>query len=136
MEKLATFVKSRRKQINHLMKKSVFEIIQRFQISERIKIFDSRFVNEIKNIYTITIFEKFRLVIQVYNDQGKTNILIQIFTIQRMNQRLIFALTASFSKCDLYSRDIFQIYVQSKSSLNREFDVHFSKKLGLKKISY
>ena len=133
MKKSITFEKSRRKKINDLLKKNVFEIIQRSQISEKIKILDSRFVDEIKNIDTITTFEKFRLVIQVYNDQEKTNILTQISTIQRMNQRLIFALAASFSKYDLYLRDISQTYVQSKSSLNRKFYARSSKKLGLKK---
>ena len=71
MKKLVTFVKSRRKEINDLLKKNVFEIIQKSQILEKIKIFDSQFVDEIKNIDTITIFEKFRLVIQSYNDQKK-----------------------------------------------------------------
>ena len=74
-------MKSRRKKINDLLKKNVFEIIQKFQIFEKIKIFDSRFVDEIKNVDTITIFEKFKLMIQIYNDKKKTNILIQIFTI-------------------------------------------------------
>lgn len=37
----------------------------------KIKIFNSRFVNEIKNIKTHTIFEKFKLIVQTYNDRDK-----------------------------------------------------------------
>ena len=40
-----------------------------------IRIFNLRFVDEIKNPGTETAFEKSRLVVQAYNDQGKELIL-------------------------------------------------------------
>ena len=58
---------------------------------------------------------------QVYNDEKKIKMLIQTFTIQRMNQRLILTLTTSMSHLNLFFRDIFQVYVQSNISLTKEF---------------
>ena len=51
--------------------------------------------------------------------------LTQSPTIQRSSQRLILALTPSFLKLKyrLYLRDISQAYVQSTTSLNRDFYV-------------
>lgn len=39
------------------------------------RIFNSRFIDEIKNEETATAFEKSRLVIQAYNDHDKEEIL-------------------------------------------------------------
>ena len=39
----------------------------------RIKLFNSRFVDKIKNSSTSTAFEKSRLMIQAFNDQEKKN---------------------------------------------------------------
>ena len=58
---------------------------------------------------------------QTYNDEKKIEMLIQTFTIQRMNQRLILTLTTSMSHLNLFFRDISQVYVQSNISLTKEF---------------
>ena len=52
-------------------------------------------VNEIKGKTTEIPYEKSRLVIQGYQDNGKEVILTQAPTIQRASQRLILALTPS-----------------------------------------
>ena len=44
-------------------------------------IYNSPFVDEIKNIDTIDAYKKSRLVMQIYNDDDKTKILIQTPTI-------------------------------------------------------
>jgi hypothetical protein len=67
-------------------------------------------------------FEKFRLVIQTFNDQNKILILTQSSIIQRVSQRLIICLNATLS-IKLYLRDIIQTYVQSRFNLNRDFYV-------------
>jgi hypothetical protein len=51
-----------------------------------IRIFNSRLVNEVKGKATGTPYEKSRLVIQAYNDEGKELILTQLPTIQRASQ--------------------------------------------------
>jgi hypothetical protein len=60
---------------------------------------------------------------QTYNNHNKNLALIQSFIIQRINQRLIVSFIVIFSKMDLYLRDIIQTYVQSITSLNRDFFV-------------
>jgi hypothetical protein len=70
------FEASRRKEIEGLIARGVFEIID--SDSEEIRnarIFGSRTVNEIKGKETTTPYEKTRLVIQAFNDKGKKAVL-------------------------------------------------------------
>jgi hypothetical protein len=75
-------------------------------VPKSIKIFNFRFINEIKNIKTNKIFEKSRLVVQVYNNLEKSIVLTQSPTIQCISQRLILVLAASFPQFRVYLRDI------------------------------
>ncbi|OXV05628.1 hypothetical protein Egran_06604 [Elaphomyces granulatus] len=102
-----TFSESRNKEINGLLEKGVFKIINKSEIPHGTRIFNSRFVDEIKNPGTDQAFEKSRLVVQAYNDHGKDLVLTQSPTIQRVSQRLILALTAMLkgNGMDLYLRD-------------------------------
>jgi hypothetical protein len=94
-------------------------------------------VNEIKHSSTEKAFEKFRLMIQTFNDQNKILVLTQSSIIQRISQRLIICLAVTFSQSmKLYLRDITQIYVQSRSILNRDFYVQsFLELIKLMRIS-
>ena len=74
-------VESRKKEINDLFEKSCFEIVSISDVFHGIRIFNSRFVDKIKNINTIDAYEKSRLVMQTYNDNGKAEMLTQIPTI-------------------------------------------------------
>ncbi len=129
-------MKSRRKEINDLLKRRVFELIIIENVSRDVRIFNFKFVNEIKHSNTSDVYEKFRLMIQTYNDQDKTLILTQSSIIQRMSQRIILVLTVcTIFQCHLYLRDITQAYVQSKISLNREFFICSSLELDLSERS-
>lgn len=125
-----SFVESRRKEINGLLEKGVFEVMPISNIPRDIRIFNSRFVDEVKNIGTSKAFEKSRLVVQAYNDYGKDAVLTQAPTIQRVSQRLILALSVC-TDLDLYIRDISQAYVQSSTLLNREFYIRPPPELNL-----
>jgi hypothetical protein len=129
-----TFTKSRRKERNDLLKRRVFELIIIENVPRDVRIFNFRFVDEIKHSSTSDAYEKFRLVIQAYNDQDKTLIFTQSSIIQRMSQRIILAL-AAIIKHNLYLRDITQTYVQSKTFLNREFFIRSSFELDLSEES-
>jgi hypothetical protein len=128
------FAEPRRKEINGLLEKGVFEIINMSDIPKDVRIFNSRFVDEIKNKGTDKAFEKSRLVVQSYNDHGKDLVLTQSPTIQRASQRIILALATILQEkaVSLYLRDITQAYVQSNTHLNRDFYVRPPKELGLK----
>ena len=125
------FMKSRKKEINGLFEKGCFEIVSIFDVFHGIRIFNSRFVDEIKNIDTINAYEKSRLVMQTYNDDDKAKMLIQTSTIQRMNQRLILTLTANMSHLNLFLRNISQTYVQSIISLAKKFFIRSPVELEL-----
>jgi hypothetical protein len=116
----STFAESRRKEINDLLKRQVFEIIIISKVFKNVRIFNSRFVDEIKHSDTSQAYEKFRLMIQIYNDHEKTLMLTQAFIIQRMSQRINLVIAASINY-HLYLKNITQTYIQSKSSLNRMF---------------
>ena len=65
----------RRKEIDGLLEKGAFEFVNESEILKGMRIFGSQFVDEVKNSVTAKAFEKSRLVIQAYNDQGKAAIL-------------------------------------------------------------
>ncbi len=74
-------------------------------------------------------------MIQAFNDQNKILVLTQSSIIQRVSQRLILCLAVILSM-KLYLRYIIQIYVQSRSNLNRDFYVQsLSELIKLMKIS-
>jgi hypothetical protein len=99
-------------------------------VLKNVRIFNFRFVDEIKHFDISQAYEKSRLVIQTYNDHEKTLVLTQALTIQRMSQRIILVIAASINH-RLYLRDITQIYTQSKSPLNRMFFIRSSLDLNL-----
>jgi hypothetical protein len=126
---LFQFVAFRQKKINDLIEKNVFRSISKNDVSSDVRIFNFRFVDEIKHFDIDKAFEKSRLVMQTFNDQNKNLVLTQSSIIQRVNQRLIVCLIVVFSKMNLYLRDIIQTYVQSVTSLNRDFFVRSSVEL-------
>ncbi len=132
---ISIFAKSRRKEIIDLLKKRVFELIITDAVLRNVRIFNFRFVDEIKHSSIADVYEKFRLMIQTYNDHDKTLMLIQSFIIQKMSQRIILVLTACTSECHSYLRDITQTYVQSKISFNRQFFIRSLFELDLSKNS-
>jgi len=134
------FSASRQKELTGLLEKGVFEITKLTNVPQGVRLFNSRFVDEVKNKGTDKAFEKSRLVVQAYNDAEKDLVLTQSPTIQRVSQRLILCIAAmELPKAQLYLRDISQAYVQSTTNLNREFYVRppreLSKELGIDKDS-
>jgi hypothetical protein len=117
------FTASRRKELNGLLENGVFEVVNIKDVPDGIRIFNSRFVDEVKNPGTDKAFEKSRLVVQAYRDTEKDMVLTQSPTIQRVSQRLILTLAAMMPGTSLYLRDITQAYTQSKTQLNRNFFV-------------
>jgi hypothetical protein len=125
---VSSFTASRQKKIVGLLEKGVFISINKKDVPADVRIFSSRFVNEIKHSETEKAFEKFRLVVQAFNYQNKTLVLTQSLIIQRISQRLIICLAVTLSM-KLYLRNITQAYAQSRSNLNRNFYVQSSSEL-------
>jgi hypothetical protein len=120
------FTASRQKEVTGLLEKGVFKLVNRNDVPEGTRIFNSRFVDQVKFKGTDQAYEKSRIVVQAYNDQGKEQVLTQSPTIQRTSQRLMICLAAMLrdEETELYLRDITQAYTQSKSKLNRVFYIH------------
>ena len=91
-----------RKEIDSLLGKGIFRIVHGGDIPQGIKIFNSRFIDEVKGKETATPYEKSRLVVQAYNNQGKSSVLTQSPTIQHMSQRALLALAPSLVEQGMY----------------------------------
>ena len=115
------FEQSRQKEIDGLVENGVFELVQMRDLPPGVRLFNSRFVDEVKDEGTDKAFEKSRLVIQAYNDVGKSLVLTQSPTIQRVSQRIVLSIAAIFPEYNLYLRDITQAYTQSTTKLVRDF---------------
>ncbi len=76
---VSIFMKSRQKEINDLLKKRVFELITINVVLRDVRIFNFRFVDEIKNLDTTKTYEKSILIVQIYNDHDKTLMFTQSF---------------------------------------------------------
>ena len=122
---LFQFIDSKQKKISDLLKKKIFEFVNKRDVSLDIRVFNARFVNEIKNENTKKTYEKSRLIIQTYNDSEKNQIFIQSLIIQRMNHRLILYIVVMIESdsIKLYFRNITQTYVRSIFIFNRNFYV-------------
>ena len=67
------YAESKRKKINNLLNKKIFDVIILINVFSGIKLFNFRFVDEIKNSNISATFEKSRLMIQIFNDRKKKN---------------------------------------------------------------
>ena len=112
------------------MESGVFEVVHVREIPPGVRLFTSRFVDEIKQSGTPQAYEKSRLVVRAYQDRDKENILVQSPTIQRISQRLLLAVTVLLW-LTLYTRDIIQAYVQSTTRLNHLIFIKPPPEMGL-----
>jgi hypothetical protein len=69
------FTSLRQKELDSLIKRGVFEFVRNIDTPANARIFNSRFVDQIKLKGTLKAYEKSRLVIQAYKDDGKKTVL-------------------------------------------------------------
>lgn len=129
------FETARKKEIDGLLAKEVYEAVPYdFATMSGIRLFKSRFVEEIKGKTTDAPYEKVRFIVQGHSDMGKHEVLTQSPTIQRMSYRLLLALAPMlivYFACTVYLRDIIQAYTASESFLRRCIICIPPKELGL-----
>ena len=70
-----TYTASRHTEVTGLLEKGVFQPVNKSVIPKGVRIFQSRFVDEIKHQGTENAYAKSRLVVQAYNDNEKRLIL-------------------------------------------------------------
>ena len=117
-EGVKPFQQSRLTEANGLVERGVFKPVSIEEVPADMRIFNSRFVDEVRNEGSSDAYEKSRLVIQAYNDAGKVEVLTESPTIQRVSQRFILCL-AVLLELGVYLRDMVQAYTQAKSNLAR-----------------
>ncbi|KAI0997736.1 hypothetical protein K3495_g10455 [Podosphaera aphanis] len=128
---LPNFKPSRLIEINGLLERGVFEIIDKYSAPKSPRIFGSRFCDIIKNQGTEKAFEESGLVVQTNNDAGKRDALTQSPKIQRSSQRLALSLSLILPSVDISLRDISQAYTQSTSNLARDIFVYAPNEMNL-----
>lgn len=72
-----SFAESRRNEINGLQEIGTIKVFSITDIPSNSRIFNSRFVDDIKQPDTNKAFKKSTLVVQRYNDKGKSKIITQ-----------------------------------------------------------
>lgn len=72
------YIASKQKEIAGLLKKKVFKVITFKDVSNNTQIFNSCFIDKIKNLNTDKTYKKSCLVGQAYNDKGKDHVLTQL----------------------------------------------------------
>jgi hypothetical protein len=108
------FKESQRIEIEALIDNGIFRIKPYDSIKHgKFRIFKSRIVNEIKGKATNSFYEKSRIIIQGYSDDGKKIMLTQSPTIQRASQKMILAMAPTLLKqgMHLWLRNITQAYI-------------------------
>jgi len=75
LDNIKQFVESRHIKVLRLIAKDIFEITTKSEVLKGSRIFNFKFVDEIKNKGTSKEFIKSRLVIQAYNNDKKRLIL-------------------------------------------------------------
>lgn len=78
----AQYIVFKQKEIVGLLKKKVFKVVTFEDVLSNTQIFNSRFVNKIKNLGIDKAYKKSRLVVQAYNNKNKNLILTQSPIIQ------------------------------------------------------
>lgn len=81
-EKLVQYIASRQKEVAGLLEKRVFKFVTSDSISSNARIFNSCFVDKIKNLGTDKVYEKSWLFVQTYNNKEKDFVLTQLPIIQ------------------------------------------------------
>jgi hypothetical protein len=71
------FTASRKREVLGLIEKDTFLLVLKTDIPSETRIFNSRFVDEVKNIGTEKAYIKSRLVVQAYNDNKKHIVLTE-----------------------------------------------------------
>lgn len=129
--KAGKFMVPRQKELSGLIEKGVFEIVEALEARLKgVRIFNSRFVDEIKNVGTDKAYEKSRLVVQAYHDHGKEAVLTQAPTVQRVSCRILITI-ATMLRLDLCLRDISQAYTQALTKIIRDIYIKAPAEMNL-----
>lgn len=113
------FVQSRSEELRGLIANGTFEVVSREQFSMETRVFGSRFTDEIKHANE-GVRLKSRLVAQNYGDKDASTIATTAPTLQRFTKRQTISLPSSLLELNARTRNVMQVYIRSKSPLERD----------------
>ena len=104
------------------------------EIQSSTQVFNSHFVNDIKDPYTDKAYKKSCLVVHTYNNKKKNLVLMHLPKIPEVSQGIGSYLAAIIQNNDndnirFYLRDIRQAYIEIASNLNLNFYIRPLSKL-------
>lgn len=126
---LSTF---RQNEIEKLLEKNDFKVVtpdklvMLEKVLSNIQVFNSYFVNKIKNLYTDKVYKKSCPVIYTYNNGKKNLVLIYLPKISRVSYSIVSCLTTIFQNNNndnirFYFQNIRQVLIEIASNLNPDF---------------
>lgn len=117
----ATIASSRAKEFNSLVDRGVLVLVPESD-AKGYRIFNSSFVDTVKNGGTPSALPKSRLVIMAFNNKNH-GLLTGAPTVQRSSPYLLLAVSGTSADIVIILRDITQAYPQSKTSMVRSIFV-------------
>lgn len=123
------FSASRNIEFNGLIERGVFTLVPE-SMANGLRIYGSRFVDQVKNEGKPSAYNKSRLVVQAYGDHNH-GLLTHAPTVQRVSQRLLLIICAMDNNLTLFTRDISQAYVQSETRTQRPIFVRPPSQLNI-----
>ena len=120
-DKIEKYQLSRKEELEGLLRRGVFEIVDVESVPEGERIYGTKFVDEMRKDIHGNEYEKSRLVAQNFRDIAATQLLTKSPTISRMAQRTGLCIMTLKRKRNgkAFTRDIKQAYTQSEFQLER-----------------
>lgn len=112
-----------------LLSLGVFTVVNKEE-SRGHRTYGSIFVDQVKDEGFPTAFEKYRIVVQEFNDKHH-QLMTYAPTVQRASQRLLLSIFTLDPELQLFSRDISQAYVQAETNIKRPIFVRPPQILGI-----
>lgn len=124
------FQEAKLNELKGLVDDGTFEVVKESDIPTGTRIFNSRFIDELKKADK-GLRLKSRLIAQTYGDEEAASIATKSPTMQRFAQRVMMSIAASQKSMTLYTRDITQAYVQSRTKIERTVHLRPPMEMGL-----